>query len=159
MSYTEEFDNTNIAARKRLQKIGQSAWDSFTSTHKPVNPIYVTKSLFSAVEGFATPILESPDYISANGSLSWDLLIADYNTSLVGIESLIVVDASTDNGDALKIRIGFDRKLEWMVFAHRDLHYAPLLPLVTPKVLECIAQAFQHIPNAILEVRNHLSIS
>ena len=50
---------------------------------------------------------------------------------------------------------GMPRKLEWIGMNHLDLHYAPVLPLVTPSVIVCLGQVFSQIPNALTEVSDY----
>ncbi|KAF7782913.1 hypothetical protein Agabi119p4_2289 [Agaricus bisporus var. burnettii] len=42
-------------------------------------------------------------------------------------------------------------KLRWCFFDHRRYHYAPVMPLLSPSVIDCLAQVFETIPRAIQE--------
>lgn len=150
-TYETSFTSTDMPTRKRLQKIAQSAWDSFTSTHEPANVAFISDSIFSAVDSFTKSILDSPSYFGAAGDPTWDSLIKTYNETMsTDLEPLI---GEIDEVSSLDIKLALDRKLEWMAFPHGGFHYAPPLPLVTPKVLDCVAQVFQQVPNALTEVR------
>jgi hypothetical protein len=151
-TYETSFTSTDMPTRKRLQMIAQSAWDVFTSTNKPASPAFpasIYNPIFSAAEDFSKSIVESASYFAATGNPTWDSLIQKYKTSIsTDLEPLIAGIKSI----GLDINLALDRKVEWMVFPHGGFHYAPLLPLVTPKVLDCVAQVFHQVPNALTEV-------
>lgn len=152
LTYTGRTSDPDPSSQSRLQTISESAWDAVTSDGN--NPFfdYLSQDLFTVIDMLAMDILQSTDYFAAAGTPIWDDLILKYFKQLPAkFKSHIQPESSTDTIN-ITIKLALIRKLEWMSHHHGDLHYAPILPLVTPKVLDCISQAFQQIPNALTEV-------
>jgi hypothetical protein len=112
----------------------------------------LTIDMFSAVDNLADSFSSDLSHFAAIGTTQWHDLLKKYISDL----SLILQDglakSKSVTGDHAEVKRRFSIKLEWITFDHREFYYAPLLPLITPKFLDCIAQVFHLVPNALLEV-------
>jgi hypothetical protein len=165
----DEIDNTNSAVWDKYQSsspdispvdqrhrriIADAVWNSLTDSENTPALDVLSPDVFAAVNQLTHNIVQSPDYFAATSTPTWNNLITEYTNDLLpAIEDYIKPSKSVKSTTKIKIAVALPRKLDWISYNHGNLHYAPVLPLVTPKVLDCVAQAFQHIPNALTEVR------
>lgn len=127
-------------------------WEAILSQKSSTWLDYTSKGLLKAVDKLADDMSMTPDYFSATGTKQWIDLMEAYNNSLKDVFDLHIEPLSPDDVTYLKLKLLVPHKLEWLAHSHFGLHYAPILPLLTPKTLDCITQAFQQMPNALTEV-------
>jgi hypothetical protein len=138
--------------QERLRRMSTGIWDILMSEDNTPVFDFLSHDLFSAVDRLAQDIVEHPAYFAASGTVIWDDFIRRYTGSLMDEFKKSVRDLKPLGGVDISRDTGLVRKLEWISHAHGKLHYAPILPLVTPNVLDCMAQAFGYIPHALTEV-------
>ena len=89
----------------------------------------------------------------ATGEAAWDTLLDTYATNVQKLLEDSLLTQATISEDHSVMKSGLPRKIEWILSYHGSNHYAPILPLITLTVLVCLGQAFEHVPNALAEVR------
>lgn len=127
-------------------------WEAVLSQKNSPWLDYISKGLFKAVDELANDMSMTPDYFSATGTKKWTNLMEAYNKGLEEVLDLYIEPLSDKDNAYLQLKLLVPHKLEWLAYSHFGLHYAPILPLLTPKTLDCITQAFQQMPNALTEV-------
>lgn len=150
--YKGAVETASEADELQLQVVSETAWASLTARENEAVWSLLPDKMFWEVEGLAKDMLDLPAHFSAAGDKTWDRILTEYIDGLRSTMQAEIPIAEGVNDADMAIQINLPAKLDWLTFNHRNLHFPPILPLVTPGVMDCIVQAFQHIPNALSEV-------
>jgi hypothetical protein len=81
----------------------------------------------------------------------WELAWAGYT---MGVEDIVqqIVGSNFKKSEEREFRDMLEKKVEWVLMDHSDVHYQRRIPLLTPGVIVGYAEAMKMIPNALTEV-------
>lgn len=150
--YQNACSSTTPTINKRHALTASSTWSSLTSSETTSLLNLLPNDVFSSIDALAADMLADVAHFCAVGDDTWDSHIKEYMLKFTSIMLTAFTNINSSTPERAMLKSGILRKLEWISFNHGEYHYAPVLPLITPNVLICIAQAFQLIPNALAEV-------
>lgn len=117
----------------------------------------MAKRTFQSIDDLAKPLFADTTLFGITGDTDWNSLLNNYTTAVKSTLITNIGKADREGEDVTNVKQALPQKLEWILFNHQSLHYAPVLPLVTPKVIQYMAAIFDSFPHALLEVSSDIS--
>jgi hypothetical protein len=135
-----------------VKAITTSTWSSMMGEDEERHLDMLSADAFEELEKLGEEMVAKSMYFCATDEEVWKEWMEKYKVSLTSILTGTIMRKQSTTQDIANVKKGLARKIEWYLFDHQSNHYAPVLPLITPSILECLGQALEACLHAIREV-------
>jgi hypothetical protein len=129
-----------------------SMWSSMMGEDEERHLDMLLGEAFEELERLGEEMVTKSMYFCTTDEEVWKDWMGKYKVSLTSILTGMIMRKQSTTQDIANVKKGLARKIKWYLFDHQANHYAPVLPLITPSILECLGQVLQACSNAIGEV-------
>jgi hypothetical protein len=138
---------------KKAKKIASGNWMALVTGSDAFQPDYFADEVWTIVEMTTTKAFNDvQDAMFHRDDEGYTAALQGYITDMKRELAMALDRVNAETDAAQTIKDEFVAKFKWYLYDHGDLHYAPVIPVLTPCMVTVIANVLEQVPKAITEV-------
>jgi hypothetical protein len=151
--YRKMLASDDPKVRKKAKKIASGNWMALVTGSNAFQAGYFADEVWTIVEMTTTKafndVQDAMFHIDDEG---YTTALQGYIKDMRRELTMALNRVNAENDAAQIIKDKFIAKFKWYLYDHGDLHYAPVIPLLTPCMVTVIANVLERVPKALTEV-------